>query len=171
MSDQVNVASVAWDRCGTLNAAVAEEAFGRHAAGLPVYLDLEQDVLGRVARCLSDAPLTRPDELLCEIVRATLPDPEDAPGVFHLHVARILAWESKGYSPAPTEKLHMCLIRYTKFTPPRGVFILPTIRCGPPPIRSCAGSPRWPDRAATRSCLDASNLRPVTAMAGFYAGQ
>ena len=70
-------------------------------AGQPVYLDLEPDVLARVAKHMGLSPETEPDEQLIEVVKATLSSPEGAAGVFSAHTTRAWLWELEGNSSPP----------------------------------------------------------------------
>ena len=72
----------AWERYERLNFAIAEEVFAEGAAGRPVYLDLEPDVLARIAKHLGDDRVGEPDELLIEVVKGTLSDPGGPAGLF-----------------------------------------------------------------------------------------
>ena len=92
---------IVWTRYEQLNIAVAEEVFGDGAAGQPVYLDLEPDVLARIAERMGESATTEPDELLCEVVRATLPDPNGRDGLFSVHTARAVLWELEGSAKPP----------------------------------------------------------------------
>ena len=96
-----NPVNTAWERYERLNFAVAEEVFGEGVAGQPVYLDLEPDVLARIAERMGESPATEPDELLCEVVRATLPAPDSASGLFSVHTDRAVQWELEGSSKPP----------------------------------------------------------------------
>ena len=98
-----NPAKTAWERYGSLNAAIAEEVFGEGAAGRPVYLDLEADALARIARRVGGTRATSPDDVLCEVVGGTLPDPGGSVGVFSEHVGRVFIWglEDDASSPPP----------------------------------------------------------------------
>ena len=91
----------AWERYERLNSAMAEEVFAEGAAGRPVYLDLEPDVLARITKHLGDARVGEPDELLIEVVKATLSDPAGPAGLFSLHTGRIFLWELEGSSSPP----------------------------------------------------------------------
>ena len=91
----------AWERYERLNVAIADEVFGEGAAGRPVYLDLEPEVLARIAERMDESLRTEPDELLCEIVRATLPPPDGASGLLSAHTARAALWELEGSSTPP----------------------------------------------------------------------
>ena len=91
----------AWERYERLNVAVADEVFGEGAAGRPVYLDLEPEVLARIAERMGESSGTEPDDLLCEVVRATLPFPDGASGLFSAHTTRAVLWEWEGSSKPP----------------------------------------------------------------------
>ena len=101
MRMEEDAVGTAWERYERLNFAIAEEVFGNGAAGQPVYLDLEPDVLARIARRMGESPATEPDKLLCEVVSATLPAPDGAGGLFSVHVARAVQWEREGTSKPP----------------------------------------------------------------------
>ena len=94
-------AFTSWEEYERLNAAIAEEVFSEGARGKPVYLVLERDVLARIAVRVDETLATEPDELMCSVVRATLPDPADAAGVFSPHVERTVKWETEGSSSPP----------------------------------------------------------------------
>ena len=100
MRDEGTPPDRAWERYQRLNAAIAKEVFEEGAAGQPVYLDLEPEVLRRIAKRMGETLTTEPDELLCKVVRATLPDSRDSAGLFHMHVALTRKWELEG-SPSP----------------------------------------------------------------------
>ena len=93
--------AIAWTRYEQLNCAIVEEVFGEGATGQPVYLDLEPDVLARIAECMGESAATEPDELLCEVVRATLPDPDDRDGLFSTHTAQVVLWGLEDNSKPP----------------------------------------------------------------------
>ena len=101
MRTKGNTADNPWNRYERLNIAIAEEVFGENAAGRPVYLDLEPDVLARIAERMAESPATEPDALLCEVVKATLPPPDGAEGLFSAHTARAVLWELEGSSNPP----------------------------------------------------------------------
>ena len=93
--------SSSWQRYERLNSAIAQEVFGEDLTGQPVYLDLEPDVLARIAKHMGFDPTTEPDEQLVEIIKATLPSPNGAAGIFSAHTARALLWELEGRSSPP----------------------------------------------------------------------
>ena len=88
-----NAANAEWERYDRLNDAIVDELFSEGAAGRPVYLDLERDILSRIAERMGDKTENDPDEMLCEVVRATLPPPDNPIGVFRLHKQRVQLWE------------------------------------------------------------------------------
>ena len=101
MSPNGNPVDTAWARYETLNYAIAEEVFSEGAAGRPVYLDLEPDILARIAERMGDSTATEPDELVWEVVGATLADPAGPTGVFSGHIERAWLWELGGRSTPP----------------------------------------------------------------------
>lgn len=90
-----------WQRYETLNFAITQEVFAEDQAGQPVYLDLEPDVLARIAKRLEPGPATDPDEQLVDIVKATLQSPERTAGMFSAHTAEAFRWELEGSSSPP----------------------------------------------------------------------
>ena len=46
---------IAWERYERLNVAIAAEVFGEAAGGRPVYLDLEPEVLARIAERMGES--------------------------------------------------------------------------------------------------------------------
>ena len=101
MSTRESAAGPAWERYGRLNSAVVREVFGEDVAGQPVYLDLEPDVLARIAKHMGHSPATEPDEQLIEVVKATLSSPDGTAGVFSAHTTQAWLWDSEGDSSAP----------------------------------------------------------------------
>ena len=96
-----NPIDTAWARYKRLNAAIADEVFGEGASGRPVYLDLEPDVLARIANRTGEHSATQADELLCDVVKATLPPADGPQGLFSAHTARAEQWEREGSSTPP----------------------------------------------------------------------
>ena len=90
-----------WERYERLNAAIAEEVFSDNAAGRPVYLHLEPDVLARILGRMGENTAADPDDLLCEIVAATLPEPGGPVRLFSKHVERTSLWELEGDASSP----------------------------------------------------------------------
>lgn len=86
----------AYDRWGS---AIAEEFFTGRNGSRPVYLDLEEEALGRVAASLGIPSGSDPAEGLITAVRVTLPLDRDGP-LFAEHAARLAAWK-KGDRAAP----------------------------------------------------------------------
>lgn len=82
------------------NAAIATVVYGPDAAGMPVYLDLEDDVLRAVAEHAS-GDLRDPRNELCSAVRATLNRPDHPAGIFGAHHARIIRWRLESGDPPP----------------------------------------------------------------------
>jgi hypothetical protein len=87
----------AYDRWGS---AIAEEFFGGRYGSRPVYLDLEEEALGRIAASIGIAPAGEPPEKLIEAVRATLPLDRDGP-LFAEHAERLAVWQGDDRSTPP----------------------------------------------------------------------
>ena len=90
-----------WERYDRLNAEIAEEVFSDGAAGRPVYLHLEPDLLVRIVERLGMRGIADPDDLLCEIVAATLPEPGGPVRLFSQHVERTSLWELEDDASPP----------------------------------------------------------------------
>ena len=101
MSTREASAEPAWERYGKLNSAIAQEVFGKDVAGQPVYLDLEPEILARIAKHMGHRSATDPDEQLIEIVKATLSSPDGAAGVFSAHTTQAWLWGLEGNSSPP----------------------------------------------------------------------
>ena len=91
----------AWNRYDKWNSAIAQVVFGEHAAGQPVYLDLEADILARIAKDAGCRVGAEPDEELIEVVKATLSPADSSTGVFGGHIAQAFLWELGGSSKPP----------------------------------------------------------------------
>lgn len=89
-----------WASYNQWNAAIAGVVYGPDAAGVPVYLDLEDDVLRSVAAEV-DSSSIEPRDALCAAVRATLNRPDHSAGIFGGHHARILRWRVESGDPPP----------------------------------------------------------------------
>ena len=101
MSTREHSPDPAWQRYARLNSAIVQEVFEQDVAGQPVYLDLEPDVLARIAKHMGDNPSTEPDEQLIEVVKATLSSPDGAAGLFSTHTMQAWLWELEGNSSPP----------------------------------------------------------------------
>lgn len=91
-----------WDRYETWTNAIASVVFSNAAAGHPVFLDLEDDVLGDVASAAGAAG----DEAvpcLVEAVRATLnlKSSDTSADVLRSHLYRLKRWRAENPSAAP----------------------------------------------------------------------
>lgn len=91
----------AWGEYEKWNDAIAREIFNENAAGQPVYLDLEEDVLARAATQVGLDPGSDPANSLIESVRATLCRPTRSEAVFGAHTAAARLWKLKGDSTPP----------------------------------------------------------------------
>ncbi len=82
------------------NAALASEFFGGRYGGRPVYVDLEEDTLGRLAAALE---LEDPDEAERQLVAAVAPTLGLAAGValFGMHVRCLRAWRRRSERDTP----------------------------------------------------------------------
>jgi hypothetical protein len=88
-----------WDRYDRWNAAIAAEFFtGRHG-GRPVYLDLEDDVLWRVAAAVEGDG----DDPRAELIGVVRPTLYLAPGlsIFRAHRLRLSSWKAYGRQGPP----------------------------------------------------------------------
>ena len=101
MSTREHSPDPAWQRYARLNSAIVQEVFEQDVAGQPVYLDLEPDVLARIAKHMGDNPSTEPDGQLIEVVKATLSSPDGAAGLFSAHTIKAWLWEFEGNSSPP----------------------------------------------------------------------
>lgn len=83
------------------NAALAAVVYGPEASGLPVFLDLEEDVLAKVA---IEAGQYEGDARrgLIEAVRPTLNSPNHSAGIFGGYRARLLRWKVEVGELPPT---------------------------------------------------------------------
>lgn len=79
-----------WELYLRWNNAICETLFTEDQAGLPVYLDMDDDVLASVSRRLSVAPECAHE--LADVVRATLVLERAQSDVFGEHVRRLASW-------------------------------------------------------------------------------
>ena len=91
----------AWEEYEKWNDAIAHEIFNENTAGQPVYLDLEEDVLARIASRVGLNPRSDPASALVEAVRATLHPPTRSTAVFSAHTAAACHWKLEGDSTPP----------------------------------------------------------------------
>src|SRR5437588_10533518 len=82
------------------NNAVADVIFSREAAGAPAYLDLEEDVLRRVAEAAGYQG-GAPREALAAAVRGTLNPVGFPSGVFGTQLFRLNLWKPGSPVPPP----------------------------------------------------------------------
>jgi hypothetical protein len=88
-----------WDRYMRWNEALANAVYRPEAAGTPVYLDMEDELLARVAVQVGDTP-DEPRQQLTSAVQATLNTPSDSTGVFGQHIRALHRWRPEtGDSP------------------------------------------------------------------------
>ena len=91
----------AWEEYEKWNDAIAREIFNEDSVGQPVYLDLEEDVLVRVATRVGLDPGSDPASALVESVQATLGPPTGSAPVFSAHTAEAALWKLRGDSTPP----------------------------------------------------------------------
>lgn len=89
------------DQYERLNSAIAQEVFSEDAAGQPVYLDLEPEVLARIAKHMELGEAVEPDELLIQVVKPTLSSPDGPEGLFSAHTTQTRLWELGWSSSEP----------------------------------------------------------------------
>jgi hypothetical protein len=89
-----------WHRYDAWNEGLKRELFSGQWEGQPVYLDLEPEVLARVAGAAEDED-TDPAEALLATVRPTLHPRPDGVGLFREHLARERRWRMSGGTGAP----------------------------------------------------------------------
>lgn len=82
----------AWRHYLRWNTAVAEEIFSESAAGRPVYLDLEPEVLARIRDRVNVSNTTDPSEALLRAVRVTLLRVDAPHSIFCPHLRATRAW-------------------------------------------------------------------------------
>jgi hypothetical protein len=92
--------NAAWALYHRWNDAFAEVAYGSGQAGLPVYLDLEDELLEKVA-VSAGLGLDEPRKQLVAAVRSTLGLPTSQGGIFHWHRSRLGSWRPSGGEPPP----------------------------------------------------------------------
>lgn len=91
-----------WRRYLAYNRAIAEQIYGPHAAGRPVYLDLEDELLKRVVAAADPSNSESPKDALFGAVRDTLSIPPAGHGsIFSAHTLRLLFWEGRQNSDPP----------------------------------------------------------------------
>jgi len=86
-----------WQAYDRWNAAIAEEFFSGRYGGRPVYLDLEDDVLARLAKSAAEDPGS-PRDALVAAVRPTL-FTRNPSVLFKAHLTRLDAWDLVGPPP------------------------------------------------------------------------
>ncbi|MCL4552521.1 MAG: hypothetical protein M1305_03050 [Candidatus Marsarchaeota archaeon] len=90
-----------WSRYRSWNAALASVICGPEFSGLPVFLDLEEDVLEKVA-IAAGYDSHDPRSGLISAVRPTLNPPSHRAGMFGSHKAQLLRWHIESGDPPPT---------------------------------------------------------------------
>ena len=101
MITRQHVPDPAWDRYERLNSAIVQEVFSEDVAGQPAYLDLEPDILVRIAKHMEHGGAIEQDELLIEVVKPTLSSLDGAAGLFSAHTTRTSLWELESSSSEP----------------------------------------------------------------------
>jgi hypothetical protein len=82
------------------NAALASTIFGPDASGLPVFLDLDEELLQKIGVEAGGFDSNARQELL-DAVRPTLNRPDHRAGVFGGHLARLMRWHLASGEPPP----------------------------------------------------------------------
>jgi len=91
-----------WDRYFRWNKAIAEVVFSRQAAGTPVYLDLEEEILEAI-RDMAEPDATEPGATLPKVVKDTLVLNNEISRVFAGHLQRLELWrDRRTLDPPPT---------------------------------------------------------------------
>ena len=90
-----------WDRYLAWNAALAVVVYGLDESGLPVYLDLEESILEKVAIEAGEFGPDAREELL-DAVRPTLNAPSHQAGMFGGHLAKLARWNVDSGEPPPS---------------------------------------------------------------------
>ena len=91
----------AWGEYEKWNDAIAREIFNENTAGQPVYLDLEEDVLARVATRVGLNSGSDPANAFVASVRATLRAPTRSATIFNAHTVAAGLWKLRGESTPP----------------------------------------------------------------------
>jgi hypothetical protein len=89
-----------WEAYDRWNEAIAQEIYTPSAAGRPVYLDIEEDVLAAVARRAGVGESST--QALAAAVRGTLWLLPGGQNVFHGHLARLQRWQADPRRTPPT---------------------------------------------------------------------
>lgn len=89
-----------WDTYLQWNAALARIVYGPHVAGLPVYLDPEEEVLCAAAEAIG-VTADEPRSALLEALRPTLNASSHQAGMFGGHLVRLRRWKPESGDPPP----------------------------------------------------------------------
>lgn len=84
--------TVVWDRYERWNGAIAGVVFSPDHAGVPVYLDLEDDVIASVAAVVGEQS-EEPEAALVADVAATIDGGASQAGILRAHALRVRQWE------------------------------------------------------------------------------
>ena len=90
----------AWSAYLAWNNAIAEEYFKGKQADLPVYLDMESEVLERIGQSLTP-PKQNPQETFINVVKATLNLEPKGRSTFSQHIQAKNKWKRKGRNEIP----------------------------------------------------------------------
>lgn len=90
-----------WSRYLDWNAALAAVVYGPESSGIPVFLDLEYDVLAKIA-IDAGGLCDNPRQELIKAVHPTLNAVGHQAGIFGSHRARLLRWKIESGEPPPT---------------------------------------------------------------------
>lgn len=80
-----------WAHYARWSSAIAAEFFAGQFGGRPVYIDLEDEVLVRIAQAVELAAFEEPEQALIDVVRPTL-GLADGQSLFGAHVRRLTRW-------------------------------------------------------------------------------
>jgi hypothetical protein len=89
-----------WFAYGRWNAALAQVVYGYQSAGVPVFLDPEDEVLHEAGNLVGDTS-GAPREALIEAVRPTLNPPDHSGGIFGRHLFQLRRWRPESGEPPP----------------------------------------------------------------------
>lgn len=89
-----------WGPYDRWNAAIAEVVYGTEAAGLPAFLDMDDEVLQRAGRAMRE-PDGDPRASVIAAVNQSLNAPDAPSGVFGGHLERLRRWRSDSGEPPP----------------------------------------------------------------------
>ncbi|MDC0359168.1 hypothetical protein OAM92_00390 [Acidimicrobiales bacterium] len=98
-----------WDRYKRWNIAIADVVYPVSEAGIPVYLDLEDDVLAAIA-AIAEPNVSEPGEALVEAVKATLTFGRGPGKVLRQHLINLDSWWSDADTAEPPPTLALVAV-------------------------------------------------------------